>query len=252
MHTPALLPMLLSASLDPVAVDASPAHANNIVVVHGAFADSSGWRKAAEILEGQGFSVSLVQIPITSMADDVAATQRVLDMQDGPSVLVAHSYGGMVITEAGARPDVAALVYVAAFQPETGESLLKLATETPPESRAIVATRDDKFLYLDHAAFAADFAADVPKEEAAFMARSQVFASKQAFTAPAGKPAWRSKKSWAIVTTKDRTINPELQRRMAERAGSVVTEIESSHAVFLSQPGKVAEVIANAARQSGA
>jgi pimeloyl-ACP methyl ester carboxylesterase len=223
----------------------------NIVIVHGAFADSSGWRAVTDILEKEGFKVSLVQNPITSLQDDVDATHRILEMQDGPAILVGHSYGGVVITEAGNHPNVAALVYVAAYQPEKGESLITLVTETPGPSREIRATKDDKFLYLDPAAFGRDFAADVPAADSAFMAKSQVLASKAAFSTPVGEPAWRNKKSWAIVATNDRTISPALERRLAARAGSKVVEIPSSHAVFLSQPGKVAQVVATAAREAG-
>ncbi|MGA1805295.1 alpha/beta hydrolase [Rhizobium sp. HT1-10] len=234
-----------------IAFAAQAADVKNIVIVHGALADGSGWRKATEILEGRGFNVTIVQEPITSLADDVAATNRVLDLQDGPSLLVGHSYSGMVISEAGNRGDVAGLVYVAAFQPEKGESLLDLAGSRPPAGNSIKQTKDGKFLYLDPAAFAMDFAADLPKEDAAFLAKSQVFAAKEAFAAKVGEPAWKSKKSWSIVATQDRSINPELERDMAKRAGSLVTEVDASHAVFASQPEKVADVIEEAARQSG-
>ncbi|MGY5803037.1 alpha/beta fold hydrolase [Rhizobium sp. LEGMi12c] len=230
---------------------AQAAEVKNIVIVHGALADGSGWRKAADILEKDGFNVTVVQEPITSLADDVAATNRVLDLQTGPSLLVGHSYGGMVITEAGNRPDVAGLVYVAAFQPDKGESLISLASSKPAGSMNIRETKDGQYLYLDPATFAADFAADLPKDEAAFLARSQVFASKAAFTAKVGDPSWKAKKSWAVVATNDRSINPDLERDMAKRAGSDVTEIKGSHAVFASQPEKVAAVIEKAAKEAG-
>lgn len=223
----------------------------NIVFVHGAFADGSGWREIVDILEKQGFNTTIVQNPITSLEDDVQATHRVLDLQTGPSILVAHSYGGMVITEAGNRPDVQGLVYVAAFQPEKGESLLSLQTETPAASQGIKQTKDEKFLYINPDVFAADFAADLPPAETDFMSRSQVFSAIAAFAAQAGEPAWRTKKSWAIVATEDRMINPALERRMAKRAGSRVSEIRSSHAVLLSQPEKVADVIVQAAKTLG-
>ncbi|MBB3569954.1 alpha/beta hydrolase [Rhizobium sp. BK491] len=239
----------LAASTFVFAVQA--AEIKNIVIVHGALADGSGWRKTADILEKDGFNVTVVQEPITSLADDVAATSRVLDLQNGPSLLVGHSYGGMVITEAGNRPDVAGLVYVAAFQPDKGESLISLASSKPAGSMNIRETKDGQYLYLDPATFAADFAADLPKDEASFLAKSQVFASKAAFTAKVGDPAWKAKKSWAIVATHDRSINPELERDMAKRAGSDVTEIEASHAVFASQPEKVAAVIEKAAKDAG-
>jgi len=231
-----------------IAFAAQAAAIKNIVIVHGALADGSGWRKASEILEKRGYNVTIVQEPVTSLADDVAATKRVLDLQDGPSLLVGHSYGGMVITEAGNDPNVAALVYVAAFEPEKGESLGALAGTKPAAGKSIKQTKDGKYLYLDPAAFAQDFAADLPKNEAAFLAKSQVFASIDAFSAKVGDPAWRTKKSWAIVATEDRSINPDLERDMAKRAGSKVTEIKASHAVFASQPEKVADVIAEAAK----
>ena len=234
-----------------IAYAAQAAEVKNIVIVHGALADGSGWRKATEILERRGFNVTIVQQPITSLADDIAATNRVLDLQDGPTLLVGHSYGGMVITEAGHAPNVAGLVYVAAFQPDKGESLIGLASSKPAGGMNIRETKDGKYLYLDPAAFPNDFAADLPKDEAAFLAKSQVFASKEAFTAKVGDPAWRAKKSWAIVATEDRSINPELERDMAKRAGSPVTEIKGSHAIFASQAEKVADVIAMAAQDAG-
>lgn len=221
------------------------------MIVHGALADGSGWRKATEILEKRGFNVTVVQEPLTSLGDDVAATKRVLDLQTGPVLLVGHSYGGMVITEAGHDPHVAGLVYVAAFQPDKGESLLSLASSKPAGSMDIKETKDGKYLYLDPGAFAAAFAADLPKAEADFLARSQVFAAKQAFSAKVGRPAWRTKPSWSVVATDDRSINPELERDMAKRAGSDMTEIKGSHAVFASQPEKVADVIENAATKAG-
>lgn len=221
----------------------------NIVIVHGAFADGSGWRKVSDILSAKGYRVSIVQEPETSLADDVAATRRVLALQEGPAVLVGHSYGGMVITEAGRDDKVAALVYVAAFQPERGETLAALAASKPvpgADPQAIKATPDG-YLYLDPAIFPAAFAADLPKAEADFLARSQVFTAKAAFTTAVGEPAWKVKPSWAIVATQDRSINPDLEREMAKRAGSRVREVESSHAVYLSRPEAVAEVITEAA-----
>ncbi|RTM01766.1 alpha/beta hydrolase [Ancylobacter aquaticus] len=235
-----------------LAVAAFPASAEgikNVVIVHGAFADGSGWRKVSDILSAKGYRVSIVQEPETSLADDVAATRRVLALQEGPAVLVGHSYGGTVITEAGRDDKVAALVYVAAFQPERGETLAALAASKPvpgADPQAIKATPDG-YLYLDPAIFPAAFAADLPKAEADFLARSQVFTAKAAFTTAVGEPAWKVKPSWAIVATQDRSINPDLEREMAKRAESRVREVESSHAVYLSRPEAVAEVIAEAA-----
>lgn len=244
-HSISILALAFTTSI--IAFSAQAAEVKNIVIVHGALADGSGWRKASDILVNRGFNVTIVQQPITSLADDIAATNRVLDLQDGPTLLVGHSYGGMVITEAGHSPVVAGLVYVAAFQPDEGESLLSLASSKPAGGMNIRETKDGKYLYLDPAAFANDFAADLPKDDAAFLARSQVFASKEAFSDRVGNPAWKTKQSWSIVATEDRSINPELERKMAKRAGSTVTEIKSSHAVFSSQPQKVADVIERAA-----
>ena len=241
----------LSLAASTFAFAAQAAEIRNIVIVHGALADGSGWRKTADILEKDGFNVTVVQEPITSLADDVAATNRVLDLQNGPSLLVGHSYGGMVITEAGNRPDVAGLVYVAAFQPDKGESLIGLASSKPAGSMNIRETKDGEYLYIDPATFAADFAADLPRDEANFLGKSQVFASKAAFTAKVGDPAWKVKKSWAVVASDDHSINPELERSMAKRAGSEVTEIKASHAVFASQPEKVAAVLEKAAQEAG-
>ncbi|AGS22209.1 alpha/beta hydrolase family protein [Rhizobium etli] len=234
-----------------IAFAAEAAAVKNIVIVHGALADGSSWRKATETLEKRGFNVTIVQEPLTSLDDDVAATKRVLDLQEGPTLLVGHSYGGMVITEAGNNPGVVGLVYVAAFQPDKGESLLSLASSKPAGSMDIKETKDGKYLYLDPGAFAADFAADLPKAESDFLAKSQVFAAKQAFAAKIGEPAWRTKPSWSIIATEDHAINPDLERDMAKRAGSEVTEIKASHAVFASQPEKVAEVIEKAASKAG-
>ena len=251
MHKHFLSVVALGLAASTMAFAAQAAEIKNIVIVRGALADGSGWRKTTEILEKHGFKVTIVQEPITSLADDVAATNRVLDLQIGPSLLVGHSYGGIVITEAGSRPDVVGLVYVAAFQPDKGESLISLASSKPAGSMNIRETKDGQYLYLDPATFAADFAADLPRSEADFMTKSQVFAAKAAFTAKVDDPAWRSKKSWSIVASDDRSINPDLERDMAKRAGSEVTEIKASHAVFASQPEKVAAVIEKAAKDAG-
>lgn len=237
----------------PIAATCSAVEAaaiRNIVIVHGAFADGSGWRKVSERLTAKGYNVTVVQQPLTSLQDDVAAARRVLALQDGPAVLVGHSYGGMVVSDAGSDPKVAGLVYIAAFQPEKGESLARLAGSKPVPNAppdAIKATQDG-FLYLDPKRFAAAFAADLPQAEAAFLARSQVFAAQGAFTAEAGEPAWKSKPSWALVASEDRSINPALGRDMARRAGSTLREIAASHAVYASRPAQVADLIVEAAR----
>ncbi|MFD1702579.1 alpha/beta hydrolase [Methylopila henanensis] len=219
----------------------------NVVIVHGALADGSGWRKVHDLLKARGFKVTVVQPPMTSLQDDVAASKRILDLQDGPSLLVGHSYGGMVVTQAGSAENVAGLVYIAAFQPDEGENLLDLAGKTPPATTGIKATADD-YLYLDPEVYAADFAADVPKAEAEFMAASQVLPSKASFEAKITQPAWKTKKSWALIATEDRAIHPDLMRSMAKRAGSAVKEIKASHALFMSQPAAVADLIETAAK----
>ncbi|MEI2302472.1 alpha/beta hydrolase [Ensifer sp. MJa1] len=243
--------LALAFATSVIAFPAQAADIKNIVIVHGAFADGSGWRQASDILERRGFNVTVVQEPLTSLAADIEATNRVLDLQDGPTLLVGHSYGGMVITEAGHHRNVEGLVYVAAFQPDKGENLATLAGSKPPAAMSIKETADGKYLYLDPKSFAADFAADLPQDEVAFIAKSQVFAAKEALTTKAGDPAWRTKKSWAIVASDDRAINPDLERSMARRAGSKVTEIKASHAVFASQAEKVANVIETAAKGAG-
>lgn len=227
-------------------VPARAAEIKNVVIVHGALADGSGWRQVFDLLTAKGYKVTIVQPPMTSLQADVEATKRILDLQDGPSILVGHSYGGMVITEAGNADKVAGLVYIAAFQPDAGETLLDLASKIAPASKGITATSDD-FLYLDPKVFAADFAADVPKADAEFMAHSQVFPAKAAFDTKITQPGWKTKKSWALIATDDRAIHPDLMRFMAKRAGSKPVEVKASHAVFMSQPAAVANLIEEAA-----
>lgn len=222
----------------------------NVVLVHGYFADGSGWQAVAKILTRDGYNVTVVQEPETSFADDVKATSRVVDAQDGPSILVGHSYGGAVITEAGSDAKVAGLVYVAAFQPDAGESAMDLAKKMPGASKAIKATADG-YLYLDPASFHADFAADVPAAEAQFMSVSQVMPAAASFGTPISTPAWKTKPSWAVVATADRAINPDLERFMTKRAGSKTVEINSSHVAYISHPKEVAKVIEQAAEGSG-
>lgn len=221
----------------------------NVVLVHGAFADGSGWRRVADILSKDGYTVSVVQEPLTSLADDVAATKRVLELQTGPTLLVGHSYGGVVITEAGNAPNVVGLVYIAAFIPDQGESAISLLSKMPAANNDMRATKDD-FLYLDPAAFPADFAADVAPIQANFMAHSQAMLAKAAGGAPVSSAAWHQKKSWALVATNDHNINPDLERSMAKHAGSEIIEVPGSHAVYVSQPNRVARLIERAARAS--
>jgi len=245
-----MLPLLASGVLAvPFAgiTSAQAAEVRNVVIVHGALADGSGWRRVHDLLKDRGYRVTVVQPPMTSLEDDVRATRRILDLQDGPSVLVGHSYGGMVITEAGNADNVAGLVYVAAFQPDQGETLLSLGATIPAPTTGILATADE-YLYLDPKAFAADFAADLPLADAQFMAHSQVFPAKASFDTKIRQAAWKNKRSWALVAADDRAIHPDLLRTMARRAGSETVEVKASHAVFMSQPGAVADLIEKAAR----
>jgi pimeloyl-ACP methyl ester carboxylesterase len=230
---------------------ASPGHTavKSVVLVHGAFADGSGWSPVAAILEHDGYTVFVVQEPETTFEADVAATRLVLD-RAGPCVLVGHSYGGMVITEAGGHPSVRALVYVAAFQPTVGESAGALNSKTPPASNSITPVGGG-FLQVKPESFPDDFAADVPKPLAHFMALSQVPISTEAFGAKTTTAAWSSKPSYAVVAMQDRMINPDLERFMTGRAKSKTIELSGSHAVFLSHPKEVAELIEKAAKDSG-
>ncbi len=239
---------LLSAAVVAPARAAEPV--KNIVLVHGAFADGSGWRRVADILGKDGYTVSVVQQPLTSLADDVAATKRVLDLQQGPAILVGHSYGGVVITEAGNAPNVVGLVYIAAFIPDNGQSALDLLGQAPAANNDLRATADG-FLYIDPAKFAADFAADLPPAEANFMAHSQMMLAKAAAAGTVTTAAWHRKKSWALIATLDHNINPDLERTMAKRAGSETIEVAGSHAVYVSKPEDVASLIEWGAKASG-
>ena len=223
----------------------------NIVLVHGAWADGSGWKDVYEILVKDGYNVSVVQEPETSFKDDVAATKRVLALQDGPCILVAHSYGGSVLTEAGTDPSVVGLVYVAAHMPDTGENEADDGKRFPSDlakSGAIKKTPDG-FTYIDPGQFHELFAADLPSEQAAFMARSQVFNFADNFSATITTAAWRTKPSWMVVAGSDRTISPDLERWYAKRAKSHTVEVAgASHSVYVSHPKEVADVIESAAR----
>jgi pimeloyl-ACP methyl ester carboxylesterase len=222
----------------------------NVVLVHGAWADGSGWRGVYDILVKDGYNVTIVQEPETTFQEDVAATKRVLAQQDGPCILVAHSYGGAVITEAGTDPSVVGLVYIAAHMPDAGENEADAGKRFPSDlskSKAIKKTADG-FTYLDHAQFREYFAADLSAEQAAFMARSQVMNAADNFKAAITTPAWRSKTSWMLVAGKDRTINPELERWYAARAHSHKVEVPgASHSVYVSRPKEVAALIEEAA-----
>jgi len=220
----------------------------NVVLVHGGFVDGAGWEGVYKILKKDGYNVSIVQNPTISLKDDVAATKRILAAQDAPAILVGHSYGGAVITEAGTDPKVAALVYISAFAPDKGESVATLIKDPPPGAPVppILPPRDG-YLFLDKMKFTASFAADVDAEKAAFMADSQVPWGVEALEGTISEPAWKAKPSWYLVTTEDRMIPPAAQRVMAKRAGSTVVELKGSHSAYVSQPGAVAALIEQAA-----
>jgi pimeloyl-ACP methyl ester carboxylesterase len=220
----------------------------NVVLVHGGFVDGSGWQAVYELLTADGYRVSVVQNPTLSLEGDVAATRQVIDAQDGPVVLVGHSYGGAVITEAGTHDQVAALVYIAAFAPDKGESVNTLIADPPPGAPVppILPPRDG-FLFLDRDKFAGSFAADLPAELAAFMADSQVPWGVNALGGSITEPAWRIKPSWYLVATDDRMIPQPAQRAMSERAGATVIQAPGSHAIYVSQPSAVAALIHEAA-----
>ena len=227
----------------------TPAPVKNIVLVHGAYADGSGWEAVYHILTRKGYHVTIVQNPLTSLQDDVAAVNRILDKQDGPTVLVGHSWGGTVITEAGNSPKVVSLVYVAAFQPDAGESTLTMVTSAPvaPEN-GILQPDSAGFSYYDKAKFHAGFCADLSKEKADFMFASQGPLAGKAFVDVITQAAWKTKPSWGIVATADKSINPEVERRMYKRSNATVTELNGSHVIFISKPKEVADVIEAAAK----
>lgn len=222
----------------------------NVVLVHGAFADGSGWRGVYDQLTARGYRVSIVQNPLTSLADDVAATQRVLARQDGPVILVGHSYGGTVITEAGNDPKVAGLVYVAALAPDSGESTGDQFAQIPAPKGFVIEPQADNFGFVNLEKFKAGFAADVSDADAAFMRDSQVPIAMSAFGDRVGTAAWHAKPSWFVVATQDGAIDPRLLRATAKKIDAVTEEIEGSHVVFLSQPKAVADVIDRAAQEA--
>jgi pimeloyl-ACP methyl ester carboxylesterase len=227
----------------------STSSVRNVVLVHGGFVDGSGWQGVYDALTADGYRVAIVQNPTLSLEDDATVTRRVIDDLDGPVVLVGHSYGGAVITEAGLHEKVAALVYITAFAPDKGESVNTLIADPPPGAPVPpILPPKDGFLFLDREKFPASFAGDLPAEQAAFMADSQVPWGVNALGGTISEAAWRIKPSWYLVATDDRMIPPPAQRAMAERTGATVTEVPGSHSVYLSQPKAVASLIKQAAR----
>jgi pimeloyl-ACP methyl ester carboxylesterase len=248
----ALAAVAAAFGLTPEARSSVNGAVKNVVLVHGASADGSGWRGVYDILRKDGYKVSVVQQPLTGLSDDVAATKRVIDQQDGPVILVGHSYGGTIITVAGADPKVRALVYVAALQPDIGESTNQLAASIPGEiPSGDVKPTQDGFLFIDPAKFAADVASDLPPGQALYMANSQMPVAAAAFDARVNIAAWHEKPSFGIIATADRALNPLLARWMYKRSGAIISEVKGSHLVYISHPDVVAQVIERAAHSVG-
>jgi pimeloyl-ACP methyl ester carboxylesterase len=248
---PAIIAIVFGGSRIAMSQTSTTGNVKNIVLVHGGFVDGSGWKGVYNTLEKKGYNITIVQNPTISLADDVAVTKRIIAAQDGPVILVGHSYGGVVITEAGNDPKVVGLVYVAAFAPDRGESVETLIKNAPAGAPVPpLLPPQDGFLLLDRSKFAPSFAADVNPGLAAFMADSQVPWGVQALSGMVGEPAWKSRPSWYLVTTEDKMIPPDAQRAMSKRAGSKVVEVKGSHAVYVSQPRAVASLIEQAANGS--
>lgn len=251
LRTTSAIALMIAMGATTAHADTKPA-AKDIVIVHGALVDGLGWRAVYDILSKDGFHVTIVEEPLTSLAEDVDATKRAIDQQTGPVVLVGHSYAGSVITEAGADPKVSALVYVAALQPDAGETSGQLLSKYAPSSDAMRAATNratpDKYFFMLPAKFREGYAADIPAKDAQFLADSQQQLAEKALGAPVSVAAWRTKPSYAILTTQDHAVSPELQRWMYQRSGAKVTEVAASHAVFISQPDAVAQVIEAAAK----
>ena len=223
----------------------------NVVLVHGAFADGSGWRGVHDQLTARGYRVTIVQNPLTSLADDVAATTRVLDRQGGPTILVGHSWGGTVITEAGVHPKVAGLVYVSALAPDAGETTAQQYEGFAPTPEFVIDVSEDGFGYINGEKFKAGFAADTSDADAAFMRDSQVPINMSAFAVAVKNAAWRDKPTWAVIATDDKAFDQAMLQHMAKRSGAEITNVAASHALFLTQPAVVSDVIMTAARNAG-
>jgi pimeloyl-ACP methyl ester carboxylesterase len=246
--------------MDAHTLDAPPSHSadripgdqpvTKVVLVHGAFADGSGWRGVYERLIARGYRVTIVQIPLTSLADDVAATQRVLDQQDGPTILVGHSWGGTVITEAGVHPNVAGLVYISAISPDAGETTSQQYEGFAPTPEFVIDVGTDGFGFLNPDKFKAGFADDARDADAAFLRDSQVPINMSAFASVLENAAWQTKPSWAVIATEDRAFDLAMLRHMAKRIGAAITEVPASHAVFMTQPDVVADTIHRAAQDT--
>ena len=234
-----------------VAAAASPTGIKNVVLVHGAFADGSGWEAVAKILEKHGYTVSVAQPPETSYAEDVKSTKAAIDAMDGPVVIVGHSYGGSIITEGGNHPKVAALVYIAAFALDEGESCASIEQALPQASKAFKPDSNGNW-WIEKEQFAADFAADVPPAVSHFMAQSQVPISTDSFTHKVTNPAWKNKPTWYMVATEDRSINPDQERMMAKRAKAKTVEVKASHVAYISHPKETANLIEEAAAHASA
>jgi pimeloyl-ACP methyl ester carboxylesterase len=240
-----IIAILLTGSIEEVAA-APPTGIKNVVLVHGAFADGSGWEAVAKILDKDGYTVSVAQPPETSYAEDVKYAKAAVDAMDGPVVIVGHSYGGSIITEAGNDPKVSALVYIAAFALDDGESCASIEQAVPQASKAFKADNEGNW-WIEQAHFSADFAADVPPSVAHFMAISQVPISTDSFTHKATNPAWKTKPTWYMVAAEDRSINPDQERMMAKRAHAKTVEVAASHVAYMSHPKESAKLIEEAA-----
>src|ERR1700736_2635883 len=245
VFTPALIATILLLGTAQEVI-AAPTGIHNVLLVHGAFADGSGWEAVAKLLEKDGYTVSVLQEPETSFADDQTYAKAALDALDGPVVLVGHSYGGSVITEAGKHPKVAALVYIAAFALDEGESCASIEQAVPQASKAFKPDGNGNW-WIEEEQFAADFAADIPPEKAWFMAISQVPISTDSFTHKVTNPAWKTKPPWYMVATADRSINPNQERMMAKRARAKTVEVSASHVAYMSYPKETAKLIEEAA-----